>query len=460
MSTFSGLNSALSALRAQRAGLELAGQNIANANTDGYTRQRVDLTTLGGSSTIPARYATANTDVGGVVVDGVARLRDAFLEARGHTEHERQAALAEQHLVVTDIQRVFDEPSDTGLAAKLNDLWAGFAEVAHNDPADPVARAQLLARATVVTDALNTGAAELAGQYAARRTQLDSSVIEINTAAVQLAKLNEAVNLAGQAGSGVNELNDQRDLLAMRLVELTGGAVSRGANGSLDITLNGSPLVAGITARSLAATGSATLAGVAGSPVGLKWTDTGTAAGTIKGQVGAQLAGLGTTLPLYASELDSVAAALAGTVNAIHTTGFTPAGAAGGAFFSGTTAATISVAITNPAAVAASSSATLARDNGIADKLAELGGTAGSADETYRTVVARLGVLVQSTDQLAETQNSLTDQIDTARLAASGVSVDEELTAMMSYQRSYEAAARAMSAVDSMLDTLINRTGA
>jgi flagellar hook-associated protein 1 FlgK len=73
--------------------------------------------------------------------------------------------------------------------------------------------------------------------------------------------------------------------------------------------------------------------------------------------------------------------------------------------------------------------------------------------------VARLGVLVQSTQQLSETQNAITADVDSARLAGSGVSVDEELTSMLSYQRAYEAAARVMSAVDSMLDTLINRTG-
>ena len=73
--------------------------------------------------------------------------------------------------------------------------------------------------------------------------------------------------------------------------------------------------------------------------------------------------------------------------------------------------------------------------------------------------MARLGVLVQSTEQLAVTQNAITGEVDTARLSVAGVSVDEELTSMLSYQRAYEAAARVMTAVDSMLDTLINRTG-
>lgn len=456
MSTFSGLNGALSALRAQRAGLELAGQNIANANTEGYSRQRVEQTTLGGVA--PARWATPSTDVSGVVVSSVNRIRDAYLEARGRTEHERQAALSEQHIVVSDIERVFDEPSTTGLQAKLTAMWDGFADVADH-PEDPAARTQLLARAADATSALNAGATELAGQYVARRTELDGTVNDINSAAARLAKLNDAVAQAKLAGASANELEDQRDVLAISLSELAGATVTRSANGSLDVTLNGSALVSGTTARSLAATGSATLAGQAGDPPGLKWTDTDASVGPVAGRAGAQLTALNSTLPDYATALDGVAAKLTSTVNAVHAAGFTTAGAAGGAFFTGTTAGSIKVAITDPAAVAASSSATLSGDGGAADRLAQLGGAAGGADEAYRTVVARLGVLVQSTQQLSETQNAITADVDSARLAGSGVSVDEELTSMLSYQRAYEAAARVMSAVDSMLDTLINRTG-
>jgi flagellar hook-associated protein 1 FlgK len=456
MSTFSGLNGALSALRAQRAGLELAGQNIANANTEGYSRQRIEQSTMGGVA--PARWATPSTDVSGVVVSGVNRIRDAYLEARGRTEHERQAALSEQHIVVSDIERVFDEPSTSGLQSKLTAMWDGFADVADH-PEDPAARTQLLARAADVTSALNAGATEFAGQYVARRTELGGTVDDINSAAARLAKLNDAVAQAKLAGASANELEDQRDVLAIRLSELTGATVTRSANGSLDVTLNGSALVSGTTARSLAATGSATLAGQAGDPPGLKWTDTDASAGPVAGRAGAQLTALNSTLPDYAAALDGVAAKLTSTVNAVHGAGFTAAGVAGGAFFSGTTAGSITVAITNPAAVAASSSATLSGDGGAADKLAQLGGAAGGADEAYRTVVARLGVLVQSTQQLSETQNAITADVDSARLAGAGVSVDEELTSMLSYQRAYEAAARVMSAVDSMLDTLINRTG-
>ncbi|WP_083660877.1 flagellar hook-associated protein FlgK [Actinophytocola xanthii] len=456
MSTFSGLNTALTGLRAQRQGLELAGQNITNANTEGYSRQRVELTAVGGATA--AMYATAGTDTGGVVVSQVTRIRDAYLEARGHTEHERQAGLGQQYLVISEIERVFSEPSVNGLQAKLSQLSDGFADVA-DSPGDSAARTQLLTRASIVTASLNSSATELSGQYTARRDQLTATVDEVNNAAARLAALNETVSRATLAGVSTSELSDQRDLLAMHLVELTGGTVSRGPNNSLNVSIGGSPLVSGITARSLVATGSTTLAGQAGDPVGLRWSDTNTAAGPVGGQIGAQLGSLNTTLPSYLGDLDRVAATLASSVNGLHTTGYTSAGAQGGAFFSGTTAASISVAITDPSAVAVSSSASLALDGGVGDRLAQLGGTAGSADDVYRVVVSRLGGHVQSTEQLLNTQNAITNQVDSARLSSAGVNIDEELTSMLTYQRAYEASARTMSAIDSMLDTLINRTG-
>jgi flagellar hook-associated protein 1 len=457
MSTFSGLNTALTALRAQRTGLEVAGQNIANVNTEGYTRQRAELTSLGGAAGA-ARYATGGAALGGVHVAQLSRLRDNYLDARAYTEHERQASLTRHHQVVTDVQRVFTEPSDTGLQAKLDELWAGFADVADN-PAEPAARTQLLARAAIVANTLGGAVAQLADQYAAHRTQLDGSVAEVNSTAARLAALNDTVARATAAGASVNELNDQRDVLAMRLVELTGATVSRGADSSVNLTLNGAALVAGTTAHTLAAAGGPSLAGQAGDPARLVWADSGAAAGVPGGQIGAELTGLGTTLPQYAGKLDEVAAALAGTVNALHTTGYTAAGTPGGAFFSGTTAATIAVAISDPAEVAVSAGAGLALDGGVGDQLASLGGAAGGADQVYRSAVSSIGILVQSTEQLAVNQNTITDQVDLARLSASAVNVDEELTSMLSYQRAYEAAARVMNAVDSMLDTLINRTG-
>ena len=86
MSTFSGLSGALSSLYAQRRGLDVTGQNIANANTEGYSRQRVDMQSIGAPAG-PSVFSTWNGAGSGVTVSNVTRLHDDFLEARARNEH-------------------------------------------------------------------------------------------------------------------------------------------------------------------------------------------------------------------------------------------------------------------------------------------------------------------------------------------------------------------------------------
>jgi flagellar hook-associated protein 1 FlgK len=150
-------------------------------------------------------------------------------------------------------------------------------------------------------------------------------------------------------------------------------------------------------------------------------------------------------------------------VNALHSSGYDLDGAAGGAFFTGSTAATISVAVTDPRAVAASSvppsAGDASLDSSVADALGGLGARGAGPDAVFRSLVNELGIASATLTDRLSTQSSIATNADNARMSVSGVSVDEELTSILTNQRSYEAAGRLMTAVDSMLDTLINRTG-
>jgi flagellar hook-associated protein 1 FlgK len=163
-------------------------------------------------------------------------------------------------------------------------------------------------------------------------------------------------------------------------------------------------------------------------------------------------------IPGLSARLDAVAANLASVVNAQHALGYGVDGSTGRPFFSGTTAATIAVAITDPAQVAISSSAG-SLDSSNADLLADIGTSADGPDKDYQRMIADLGVASQTAARRADIQGNVTLQVDAARESESGVNLDEEMTNMLTYQRSYEAASRVMTAIDSMLDQLINRTG-
>jgi flagellar hook-associated protein 1 FlgK len=167
---------------------------------------------------------------------------------------------------------------------------------------------------------------------------------------------------------------------------------------------------------------------------------------------------LDTTIPAYLKGLGAVAKTLADGVNALHQAGYDAAGAAGGPFFSydpADPAGSLAVAVTGTAEVAASGVPGGVVDGTTADALGDL----TSADSAYQQLVNGFGSTVASGRRISASQQMLTSQVDGSREQLAGVNLDEEMLSMVEYQHAYEAAARVMTTVDSMLDTLINRTG-
>src|SRR5882724_4772539 len=152
-SSFSTVNTALTSLYAQRRGLDVTGQNIANANTEGYTRQRISMQAQAGSLN-PGVYATTTAVGSGVTVSAVDRGRNMYLEERGRTEHASSAYLANQTASYNSIEDVLAEPSDTALQARLHDMWDAWNDVANNWQ-DPSTRTSLIERGTTVATSLN-----------------------------------------------------------------------------------------------------------------------------------------------------------------------------------------------------------------------------------------------------------------------------------------------------------------
>jgi flagellar hook-associated protein 1 len=178
-----------------------------------------------------------------------------------------------------------------------------------------------------------------------------------------------------------------------------------------------------------------------------------------KGDLGAIVDAVNLTLPGYLTQLNSFARTLADGVNAQHALGFDATGAAGTAVFgyaAGDEAASLTLVLTDPELFAASRIAGGPNlDGGNADLLAGL----TAADDSYQSLVNSFGTQVASLNRLAANQQVLTDQVDGSADQLAGVNLDEEMANMVSAQRAYEAASKIISVLDSVLDTLINRTG-
>ncbi|MGD9956431.1 MAG: flagellar hook-associated protein FlgK [Candidatus Nanopelagicales bacterium] len=453
MGTFDGLSVALSGLAAQRTALDVAGQNIANANTDGYSRQRVLMTSVGAPAV--AGIWSGRSFTGGVSVTGVDRLRDALLETRGQQAHGALSDLSASEAVIGQVEQLFPEPSDNGLAAALSDMWSAFHDVA-NQPGDTGTRNALLQSAATVTDWLNETSARLTALSGDVLSQARTDLDQVNALAGQIADLNVSIMRARDGQMPTNELADQRDLLAMKLADLVGGVATVDTNDQMRVMVGGMPLVEGDRSRAMALNGS-------GSGLAWSWAADGSPVQATGGELKGFVSAITSSLPAWSARLDSVASALATSVNALHGTGFDLDGAAGGAFFTGTTAATIGVAVTDPRKVAASAVAPGAGgpslDAGVATSIAKLAASATGADSVYHSLVADVAQTSQTVSRRVTTQGTVASTIDTARESQAGVNVDEEMASILTFQRAYEASSRVLNAVDQMLDTLINRTG-
>ena len=475
MSTFSGLSIGLSSLYAQRRGLELTGHNIANANTEGYSRQRLRLEADGGPL-VPALHSRWNGAGNGVTTADVERLRDVFLEARSVQERGTDAGLRGGQVLLGRVEAILSEPGDSGIQSQLADFWAGWDDVA-NQPDSLAARSQLLERSQTLASGLNGASERLETQWSASREQLDATIQDINSTADSVAEYNRRIMTATKSGLTPNDLADQRDLLVQRLGQLAGVTLRPGDAGSVDVYLGGTALVRGDAAERLAVTGARALPtpqidppAVTPTPlVRVTWERDGYPV-TLGGSGGGLVQGINDVLPRYRDQLSALSGTLLRQVNDAHAGGYDAEGVRGGDFFASDASGRLTLAFQGPAKAAASDSGatytdpTTGRVSGNrgganAALMAELAGAAGGPDELYRQIVVSLGVEAQTANRRVDIQANILSQIDAAREAEAGVNLDEEMTSMLAYQRAYEGAARFVSAVDQMLDTLINRTG-
>jgi flagellar hook-associated protein 1 FlgK len=429
--TLQGLQTALSGLLAEQQALDTTGNNIANANTEGYTRQTVVLGTntpinIPATSSLTGQGAQLGT---GVSVETITRIRNAYLDAQYRAQNSALSAATTGSEELGQAQAAFNEPSSSGLAAQMSAFWSAWSSLA-NAPTSEAAKEGVVAAGKQLASTLHELGAQLSTistQAGEQYKSITGPSGEIADYANQIATLNGQIKQTEEAGMQANNMLDRRDLLLDKLSALAQVTVSEQPNHTDTVTFGdaGKPLVEGTK---------------------VNWPQTLTPAAS--GKLGAllSLTSPGGTLAGYGTALDGVAASLAESVNALHTS--TP-------FFSGTTAATLTVAVT--AAQVQTSSKKEAGGNDVAQAIAGLRG--GTAEEGYATLVERVGSGVKRAhDEQANMQTTVT-AIQNQRQSVSGVSLDEEMTNLISFQRGYQASARTLTAMDSMLETLIEHTG-
>lgn len=212
-STFAGFTTAQLAMRASQKALDITGQNIANINTAGYTRQRLDLISLNASTGVNKYESQFNAKVGnGVLIKGMSQIRDPFLDVRYRTELANVGTSDQKLAVMKDLELVFDEITKTGTQEQLSEITSMLQKLS-SEVGNKEFDSMVKSSSDVFTKLLNQYANQLSGIRKEQETNLDIDVTKVNDILENIKKLNETIETNHIHGNPALELQDQRNLL-------------------------------------------------------------------------------------------------------------------------------------------------------------------------------------------------------------------------------------------------------
>ncbi len=464
-STFMGLNTALRGLLANQMAMDTTGHNIANVNTDGYSRQRVNtqtttpMTTPAFNGTVPGQLGT------GVEVASLERMRDSYID----TSIRNQFGATSKHSTLTgslqQVERAINEPSEQGISAALRNMFGALERVA-SQPQDMGARTTFARAAQDLTQRVNQTYSQIEAIRSQSDERLTVTINEINNISSQIATLNDGIRDATYTGTQPNDLLDRRDQLMDELAsKINFSYTTNATTQEVTITFGTAPITL--------------VDPVAGTTTALTRTDLDnayTSGELTNGSAYADEHLYTTVLPGWVTRIDDLVASIVTQFNTQNTAGFDLNGAAGGNIFdaAGLTAATFALdpansIVSNPRLIAAASSWNGVGEPGNSDNVALMAAMRSSVQAApindtwegyYSTiVVAGLGSELQQTQRSLETAEASQGAMEARRQSVSGVSIDEEMTDMLRFQHAYNASARILTALDDSLDLIINRMG-
>jgi flagellar hook-associated protein 1 len=452
MSLTVSLYTSLSALQADQGAIAVTSNNIANVNTPGYSRQVANLQEAPIVTFGNLQFGT------GVDLASVQGVRDNVLQLRLDQQAQTQGQLNTFVAGMNEIQPVFNEAAGSGLESSISQFFNSFQQLAA-DPTNLGLRQSTISDGQALAAGFNQAAAALDSQQQAADQGVVQSVSQVNTLSAQIASLNGQIAAATGQGQTPNSLLDQRALLVNQLSGIVDiSSITADTTGLTLTTKGGALLVTGNQSFNLT-----TQPNAAGfQDVYSQGTDI--TASIQSGNLAGYLQLRDQEIPSLSTKLDTLASGIATAVNTQSTAGFDLNGAAGTNFFvspaAGPGAAlNLTVAITNPAQVAASADGTPG-NNVNATALANLQNQSVVAGQTpidyYSSIVFQVGNDTANATAAQTGQQLVTQQLQDQQGSISGVSLDQEGANLILYQNAYSAAARVAGVISSLFQTAIN----
>lgn len=463
MSIFSILNIGIGAMAAQQQALQTTSHNLANVDTPGFSRQRVDLATA-----LPVNKGRFFLGQG-VNSNGISSIADRFLEAQLVSLKGSLGSTEAEHRALAEVADALPVTEEVGIGPALDAFFGALSEVANN-PAGQAERVNLLGRARALGDTLLQTRTALTTVQTNLDKDLDAAVRRVNVLLPQIADLNSQIAAGEAGGQRANDFRDQRQTLLQEVSELTGATVLEESDGQVNVQVDGILLVSGDKAASF----DASVRNASGFRLVTYQSSSGTSfdatALLTKGEIGGLITQRDNTVPGFLASLDQFAYTLVEGVNAQHASGFNLNGAAGGNFFTpvaavagaaGLVQVDAGVAADPHLIAAAQTAAGVPGDNRNALALADLQTTAFAAlgdrslTDYFQGLVGDVGQQLQASQDTLDFQQSLLTQTQFRRESLSGVNIDEETTNLIKFQRAFEAAARLIQIGDEMYQTVI-----
>ncbi|MGI8772479.1 MAG: flagellar hook-associated protein FlgK [Acidobacteriaceae bacterium] len=448
-----------SALQANQLAINVSANNVANANTPGYTVRTVDWQEAG--------FFTPTAGPGGVRVAGTPSQRDRVLNGRIDLATQDNAASQARLSALNNVQAGFAASLNvstagggtTDIGQQLSSFFNSLSQLAAS-PTNSSLRSGVLAAAAGIAADFNSAAQSLAAQQASLSASAVNVAGAVNSLTKNIAKINGQI-ASLTPGADAGSLEDQRQQDLLNLSQLVGNRqITTEGNGITVTTSGGAVLIDGSKSTDLT---------VANSPAGAGFlvgqTDVTQQLAVGGGQIGGMLAARDTDIPSVLGQLDILAHSVGTAINAAQVAGTDAKGNPGTPMFTfpgGTngSAAGIALNLSDPSQIAAGASGTGTGDGSNASAMADVQDQAivngAKPTDFYASMVAAVGNLVSgvTTDQASQ-QASLT-QLQTQQSALSSVNMDEEAAHLQSYEQAYQAASKVFSILNTVMASAIN----
>lgn len=452
------LNLTQNALEASQAAIDITSNNVANANTPGYTKE---VATWQENDTVSLTNTSRASE--GVTVSAVSQ-RDPVLNQRVQQQTQLQSASSAESAALSNLQSIFGLTSTSTSAASTTigtDLDSFFSSLSslQASPSNTSVRQGVISAATTLASDFNTASSQIAQQSSSLNQQVTGVVSQVNALTKSIATLNLQI-ASTSPNSDAGTLEDQRQQDLTQLSSLIGFDQTKTENNGLTLTTaTGALLVSQGQSYALST------ASVSGNTNVIAASGKDITSSISGGSLGGIFQARDQDLPQVSTALDSLAYAIGSAVNTQNQAGLDANGNAGGAIFTLPVSAvgaasTISVAISNPSAIAAAAVGEGSSGDTNAIALSALANTNLVSGQTapgfYASLLTQLGSAASQVSDQDTTQQSSLTQLTTQQSSQSTVSLDQEASNLTLYERSYDAAAKVFTIVDQLMASALN----